>query len=432
MSRGRWGVALVLAVAVLAAAAGVGWAVWGKDLRYRHALVRYDASEGKANRYVDLDDGSAQLAIGSPDRHAIVVQWRDPDGYGWTAPETVWTDRKNIAIDNSVRYGGGTVAVQQTFTSDVHDDSDIGNVTVAVVCRRLSCTAQRVRGSAAAAQVAPDGRTAYLGQDDKGAYLWSSRAGIHLARWSGHPGFRYGVVSPSQPVLAPDGSLRVVTSKPSRGSCTFELLASRPRTADLSSAGRVTERLRGSATSDCSSYLATYSADWVEVHPTDHRAPDVGFVRDGAGWTTTRQDPSGLKVVDVDRGCCDSVSQGFVHWNDVAYGSPDGHRIQVQSHLLGDERWSNPQLLAGAPAGYRCTWQEGYEVGPQGFAVLMTCHSGKVRNQYRGDAYAVAVTPDLRHWDSTFVTGVSREPRVDGDRLVVGGTSWTAKAGFRR
>ena len=52
-------------------------------------------------------------------------------------------------------------------------------------------------------------------------------------------------VSPSRPVLAPDGSLRVVTSRPSRGSCTFELLTGTPGTADLTSAATATERLRG-------------------------------------------------------------------------------------------------------------------------------------------------------------------------------------------
>ncbi|MCW2844067.1 MAG: hypothetical protein JWN22_1983 [Nocardioides sp.] len=60
----------------------------------------------------------------------------------------------------------------------------------------------------------------------------------------------------------------------------------------------------------------------------------------------------------------------------------------------------------------------------------MICHSGKVRNQYRGDAYAAAAASDLRHWESAFVTGVSEEPQVDGDRVVVGSTTWTPADGF--
>jgi hypothetical protein len=96
--------------------------------------------------------------------------------------------------------------------------------------------------------------------------------------------------------------------------------------------------------------------------------------------------------------------------------------VQVQTRLLGDETWSQPQVLDGAPAGHRCTWMDGYEVGDTGFAVLMTCD--------RGASYAVAATPDLAHWESTFVTGVTQEPHVDGDRLTVGDTTWTPGDGF--
>jgi hypothetical protein len=73
---------------------------------------------------------------------------------------------------------------------------------------------------------------------------------------------------------------------------------------------------------------------------------------------------------------------------------------------------------------------EGYEVGDEGFAVLMTCHSGKVRNMWRGDAYAVAATADLRTWESTFVTGVRGEPLVEDDEVRVGDTTWTPEDGF--
>ena len=111
--------------------------------------MRYGDQHGEPDVYVNLDDGEAQFAIGSPDRHRIVVQWRDPDGRGATAPETVWTDKKNVAVDNTVRYGGGTVAVRQLFTDDVHDDSDIGDLSVAIVCRERACEAGAASGAAA-------------------------------------------------------------------------------------------------------------------------------------------------------------------------------------------------------------------------------------------------------------------------------------------
>lgn len=434
MSRTRaWagGALAVAAAAALVVAGALGGWPWSGDDVYGHSLERYGDERGEPNRYVNLEDGAAQLSLGSPDGHRIVVQWRDPDGHGWTEPETVWTDRTNTAIDSTVRYGGGTVGIVETYTPDTSDDDDSSDVQVGIVCRALVCAATRKPGFGSEPQVTPDGKVVYLGQDEQAVSLWTEGAGFARARWAGHPGFEYGEVSPSRPVLAPDGSLRVVSSRPARGSCTFELLASEPRTADLSVVARSTRPLRGTAGSDCASYLDTYSADWVAVHPDDHRARDFWFVRRGETWTTTREDPSGLEIVDVGRGCCDTAVAGFVHWNDVAYGSPDGRRIQVQTHLLGEETWSEPLLLDGAPGGFTCTWLEGYEVG-DGFAVLMTCHSGAVREEFRGDAYAVAATPDLAHWESAWVIGVDADPVVDDDRVVVGDVWWTPDRGFDR
>jgi hypothetical protein len=418
---------LVCAVALLALVSGCSS---DGDTPYSEHLVKY-GDRGEPNVYVNLDDGQAQLAIGSPDGHRIVVQWRDPDGSGWTAPDTVWTDKKNLAIENTVRYGGGTVAIRQTYTSDVHDDQDDSAIDVGIVCRDLSCTATADSGGGGEAQVTPDGQTVLLGQTEKAVSLWSEDEGIRLARWSGHPGFEYQRVSPSEPLLAPDGSLRVVSALRARGACTFELLASAPDSARLERVATSTQQLRGGHPSDCRSYLGTYSADWVTVHPEDHRAPDFWFVRDGDSWTTTSRDPSGLRLIDDDRACCSSATAGFVHWNDVTFGSRDGHRIEVQSHLLGDETWRKPTVLAGAPPGYPCTWMDGYEVGDHGFAVVMVCHSGKAKNEFVGDSYAVAASADLQHWTSTFVTDVRTPPEVDDDgALVVGGTTWTENRGF--
>jgi hypothetical protein len=433
MSRGkRWtGVALGLVAVVVAVVAAFWWSPWSGEGPYGHSLERYGDEGGEANRYVNLEDGAAQLSLGSPDGHRLVVQWRDPDGHGWTEPETVWADRTNTAIDSTVRYGGGTVVIVETYTPDTSDEDDSNDVHVGVVCRDLVCTATRKAGFGSEPQVTPDGRVAYLGQDARAVHLWAADGGFRRAPWSGHPGFRYREVSPSEPVLAPDGSLRVVSSRPSRGSCSFELLVSEPRSADLTRVARAAQPLRGRAGSDCRSYLDTYSADWLAVHPDDHRAPDFWFVRHAGSWTTTYDDPSGLELVDVSRGCCDTGVAGFVHWNDVAYGSPDSRRIQVQTHLLGQETWSDPMLLDGAPAGYACTWLESHEVG-DGFAVLMTCHSGPSRDVFRGDAYAVAATADLEHWESAWVDGVRADPVVTGDRVRVGELSWTPDGGFDR
>lgn len=417
--------------ALVVAAAGVAWSQLD-DGPYTHPLVRFDDDRGEANRYTNLDDRAAQLSVGSPDGHDLVVQWRDPDGHGWTAPETVWTDGENLAIENTVRYGGGTVAIVETYTPDTGDDSDINAVFVSIVCRDLTCEATDAGGIDSEAQVTPDGSLVYVGDTERHVQLWSADGGFHAVLWSGHPRYDYPRLVVSSPVLAPDGSLRVVSGRFSAGACTFELLSSPRRSADLTSVARRSQPLRGDLQSDCQTYVDTFSADWVAVHSYDHRASDFWFVRDGDAWTTTRRDPSGLEIVDVGRTeCCDTGVVGFVHWNDVAYGSPDGRRMQVQTHLLGDQTWSEPQLLEGAPAGYPCTWLDGHEVG-DGFLLLMTCHEeGRpVPDPFTGDAYAVAASTDLEHWDTAWVADVRRDPEVSHDGLRLGRLTWTAGSGF--
>ncbi|WP_182524279.1 hypothetical protein [Nocardioides dongkuii] len=428
MTRTRVALAIGAAVLVSLAGAGIGWAVWGDDAStYRHALEKYGGEDGEANRYVDLEDGEAQLSIGSPDRHRVVVQWRDPDGTGWTAPETVWTDEENLAIDNTVRYGGGTVAILETFSPPGSED-DHDDITVGIVCRDLVCETRRDPGFGGEPQVTPDGSTAYLGQDERGVHLWTEDGGIQRHRWSGHPG--YDGAAPSEPLLAPDGSLRVVSAAPARRTCRLELLVSEPGTADLSPVASAPARVRGGR-SDCRTSLMTYSDDWVHVLASDRDiAADFWFVRDGEAWTTTHDDPSGLVLDDRKRGCCDTFVNGFVHWNDVAYGSPDGRRLRVQTHLLGEETWSEPQLLPMAGPGHECTWLDAYEVGDTGYVIVATCNSGRSRDEFDGDAYAIAATTDLRTWETAFVPGVRREPVIDDDAVRVGGTTWTPEDGF--
>jgi hypothetical protein len=426
------GAALVVALVV---AAGLVWWVSSRGGEYDHALQRYDDSRGEPNRYVDLPDGEAQLAYGSPDRHRLVVQWRDPEGHGWTAPETLFESRSLTAVDSTIRYADGTVAIVQTFTPDTSKDSDIGDEVVVMICRDRTCTpGETGRGySSSEPQLSKDGDTVYLGETARDALVWTREDGFSSWPWSGLP----GRAELEQPLLAPDGSLRLVTGTPGRGECTFTLHASGPRDAALETVAQTTEPLRGRAPSDCRSYLDTFSADWVSTHPDDHRAADFWFVRDGDTWSTTRDDPSGLVSVDRPRdACCGLAVAGFIHWNDLAFGSPDGHRISVQSHFQGEESWEPRQLLDGAPAGYRCTWIDGHEVD-DGFAVLLTCHSPADRSddQFRGDAYALAVTTDLRHWESTFVTDVRRDPVIDDEGVTIVGkprTHWSPESGFER
>lgn len=418
--------AVVAAVALGSVAAlGAGfWVARSADGVYGHRLERYDDEQGERNRFLDLPDGEAQLSLGSPDGHRLVVQWRDPDGTGWTAPQTVHEDRENRAVDSTVRVAGGTVAIVETYTGDVGDDSDIGDVEVLVVCRDLRCaTGSSVtvgEGDAAVGEpeLTPDGGVVLFGWSREGAIAWEQGSGFSTWTWR-DPFARRAAVS--RPVLAPDGSLRLVRGRPGREdggrTCTYTLLASEPGSGELSEAGSTTARLPGRRTSECRSYLQTYSADWVGVEPDDHATDGFWFVRDGDRWTTTSDDPSGLVAgPDLPRGrCCGLGIAGFIGWDELAYGSPDGRRITVQPHFQGQESWEPQQVLPGAPRGYECTWMEGGQVGDGGYAVYLVCHSGEVENDFRGDAYAVAVSTDLRTWDTFFVRDVVGDVMIDQD-----------------
>ena len=73
---------------------------------------RFDGGRPQVGR----EDGAAQLSIGSPDDHRVVVQWRDPDGHGWTAPTTVWTEEKLVLIDE--KGGGAVVEIADVYQSN--------------------------------------------------------------------------------------------------------------------------------------------------------------------------------------------------------------------------------------------------------------------------------------------------------------------------
>ncbi|KQW47661.1 hypothetical protein ASC77_14610 [Nocardioides sp. Root1257] len=423
------GVALVVGLALVA---GVAWATHDGSDGYDHVLQRYGEEGGEANRYVNLPDGDAQLAFGSPDGHRLVVQWRDPDGHGWTAPETLYDNRRLTAVDSVIRYAAGTVAIVETYTPDTSDEDDSHDVDVVMVCRDRTCTPGRTASGYAfnEPQLSADGGVVYLGQTRRAALVWTRDDGFDAWPWSGLPDADRSATS--ETLLSPDGSIRVVTGTPSRGACTYALRESAPGDADLVEVARTTEP---APVDDCGTYLGSFSADWVSVHPDDPRGAAFWFVRDGDDWSTTRTDPSGLVALHVPRGgCCDLGIAGFVHWNDVAFGSPDGHRISVQTHFQREESWEPQQLLDGAPAGYRCTWIDGHEVDG-GYALLLTCHSGPYDRHdiFRGDAYGLAVTTDLRHWESTFVTDVRRDPVIDEDGVTIVGsprTHWSPASGF--
>ena len=228
------------------------------------------------------------------------------------------------------------------------------------------------------------------------------------------PGFDASTSSTSEPVLAPDGSLRVVGSRPARGDCTYELYASEPGAAALTASARVTTPLRGRARSDCRSSLRTWSDSWVEVNDPEFRAATVWFVRDGDAWTSTTEDASGLAQIDV-RGCCDTYAAGFIHWNSVA-------RLARRTADPGAEPPARGRAVERAGGARRrsptsrCTSLNGFEAGPKGYALVLSCRGG----------VAVAASADLRDWTSTYLPGVTGEALPGDEGLRIGGELvWT-------
>ncbi len=435
---GRTWLVGVLAVVVVAGFGGLAWATWGGGgPDYGHALVRFDQYQGQANRYVNLSDARAQLSIGSPDRHRIVYQFRDPDGHGWTAPHTVWTEKRLLAAGTSVRYGSGTVGIIEAFAPNDTDEDDSRDKIAGIVCREVHCVAKRVPGTAGTPQVAPDGKTALLGEDERGVVMWTARRGIHRLRWSGHPSDAYDVRSTEPAVLAPDGSLRVVSAAAAKHTCNLELFTSGVDSADLTGVtrhpARALARNTSQSLSQCGANFDTpFSSDWLAVHRDDPGVPEFWFIRKGTTWATTSDDPSGLQPLDRGNSCCSTGIGTFVHWNELAVGSPDGRHIQLQYHLLGQQTWSKPLLIDGAPAAYDCGFPDPRGVGRRGVVVLMECRPGTGLDTFgaQGSAYAVAVSTDYRHWQTRFVTDVRGPPRFDDDKLVVGDTTWVPGQGL--
>lgn len=422
MRRSRVLLLVVLLVGVIAASAVVTARLWPEG-EYGHDLRRYSDIDGVATRFGDLGDGHV-LAIGSPDRHRILVQWRDPDGSGWTAPQLVWREDA-VAFDNTLRTGDGVAAVQQAFTTDTSDDTEASAHWVAIVCQApaLTCAASQPAGAARPAQVAADGGHVLLGPARDGVWWWDPAEGIHRTPWRG---------GRDAAALAPDGGLRLITSRPARGACTFRLLTSDPGTASFRPVAQQGGRLRGTSRSECRSYLDTdpalWSADWIAVHPSDHRTPDFWFVRAGArsAWRATGVDPSGLQAVDVDRGCCDTGIASFVHGAEVAYGSPDGRSLRLQVHRRGEEVWSPPVEVGEAPDDVRCDLPDLTEVGEDAAAaVVMGCTSDV------GRGALIAVSRDLATWQARYVPEVDTEVLTDEEgRLVVGDLTWSPATGW--
>ena len=281
-------VAVAAAVVVLA---GLG-ALWATVLHddvvtYRHAQRTY-ADQAPPARVVELEGDAAAVSVGSPDGRTLTIQWRDPDGEGWTEVEEVFVLEGRAArgrdlSDTTAHEEGGTVAVLALFSNGNDDDGD--DLDVGLVCRDRACWVQPRPGFGGEPEVAPDGTTAYLGEDPRGAWLWDEADGIRRVAWSGHPPYGAGPVSTSQPALAPDGSLRVAAARVVPGGCRFTLLTTPPLSGDLTPVATTTRPRNAPADSRCRPFLTAPGPDRVVVRPVDPGQRAFAWDRIEDGWT---------------------------------------------------------------------------------------------------------------------------------------------------
>lgn len=342
-----WMIGLLALVVVVG---GTAWVVRDDTVSYSHSLDRFGKG-GLKNRFIHLDDGS-QFSIGSPDRHRVVVQWKDRDGRGWTKPKTVWTEKKLRTSDNTVRYGGTAVAITQDFSTG----GEYGDRTlVAMVCRVPSCDVKELPGSERQPQITPDGRYAYLGQLDGKLVLWTTEEGFRTVKRSGKPEDDQKNQAISDLVLAEDGSLRLLSGSSIPTGCAFDLGLAKPGTGKFSVVGRGEAATKRPIKYGCIPYVPDGpGADWIEVPGNGGRWERFWIVRRGDTWVTANVDPSGLVLNDYAvRGGYTTLTQN-VNGPNLAVGSPDRHRFQVQLRPHDSTSWTKVQLLKGAPADLPC------------------------------------------------------------------------------
>ena len=391
-------------------------------------------------RVFNLPDGKAQIAVIASYGDSIKVQWRDPGGTTWTKPDTVVRDADMVITDLRIRVGGPTLALRARMTPvDTYYDDEVppeqlseDDVTVFVVCRDGSCTASQPYDGLIdeVPQVAPDGEHAFLGALDGTFVSWSDD-GLAEQRPTGLPS---GGDGQTQPLMAPDGSLRVVRGTADPRGCDYTLFTSGAGDAEFTEAARYQDP--GDHRRRCVTTLQSFSSDYVVVTRSKY---DVWFLaRDDDTWSRVTEDPSGqvrYPRTGTSRLAGAYEISGYWHWRQVVATSPDGRRLVVQVHFPGAETWTEPQEVLAAPPGAECisiapkptyTWGE-----EDPFYLHLTCRSRPSPGAAWAYSYPTTVSEDGKTWHSFLATAGGI--RVGRDMFFQGDPSyrWTPDSGLR-
>jgi hypothetical protein len=448
--RRRTAVVVVVMVALVVTAFG-----WATATDEGPSVSSGSGGPGEYARYLRLDEGRAGTVAVSRSE-PVQVWWRGAGEEGWSAPEVVDGGSDRYLIGTNVRLAGATLAIRAGYNTKPpwEDEVEEPGVTTSVFivcqtgscvasdhyrqvqqppCRRGSCLLSRPesKGVTQVPELSSDGSQVYFGATERGYVVWSRDGGLRELEPENLP--TDGVLG--TPMLASDGSLRVVAGRDEGETCRLRLLTSQPVQEHLSTVpfaeqGSTTAPTR---TGNCATTLEAFTTDQLLVH-TD-RAEPAYLVEVGDRWEATTEDPTGMVRYRPRPGrqaAGSAVRAGYWHWREVVTGSPDGRRLVAQVHFPGAATWTDPVTVAVAPRSLDC-----FEIAPtstpaeEPFYVSMRCRSRPSPEAEWTYVGVHAVTEDGLTWSSA--VGDHLPTRV-GEDLYFGGTPahrWTSEAGLR-
>jgi hypothetical protein len=407
-ARSRRGAAWFVAVAAVAALAGC-----------TSPESDTAGSPPSGSRYFTLTDGTVAV---SPVDRTIEVRWRDAGDDEWSEPVVAYSGRGRV-IRTRTQVAGPTLAMQVIVSRHRAWTS------VFVACADGSCdTTAGLEGALTDLPVlTPDGSTALLGVTEDEYVVWQAEAGLQQLEPTGIP----PASSASLPLLASDGSLRVVAGAPTRDGCRFTLLTSAPGAADLEPA---TSYETPAAGPRCSTRLESFASDYVIVNRG--RSEPAYLARRAGTWTRVDDDPSGrVRYPPRVRGelAGTVVRTRTPGGHEVLTATPDGRTLVVQLHAPGEPRWTAPREIAAAPPGVTC-----FRLAPTStptddpFYVTLHCRARTSAHDVWTYTYVSGVTEDRETW--TAMVGTDSPIRIGDDLLLRGQPAyrWSPEDGLRQ
>lgn len=203
-------------------------------------------SPGKYAKVLRLDDGDAgyvAVDYGSD----IAIWWKGPEDNRWSAATRIDGGDGRYLTWFTTRLAGSTVAIRAYYSTVEPSDDEIPgqepavNTSVFVICRPRTCTASdhyeqvaeppcrrgsctqsrpESKGVYQVSELSADGDQAFFGRTEQGYVVWDPEHGIHELRADGVPtGVQVGA-----PMLAADGTMRLVAGRPIANICELTLL----------------------------------------------------------------------------------------------------------------------------------------------------------------------------------------------------------------